>query len=147
MSILAKNTYSAHHLESAARALISADKAGRLPEQWIFQEYRTYRRLLVERYGESALAYVPSHAEADALMQRKERWGYFWLDMASYEHNDNTLGPMARPRVAYLLRAARSRQDSIERLASGYVVGGTLELVKGGVSGDRMRHLLEKHGC
>ena len=78
-------------------------------------------------------------------VQEKQKWAYFWIPMARYGYSSNTLGPMSRTRVAYLLRAARSRHDRIARLASGYVIGDTLELVQGGVSGERMRHLLEKH--
>lgn len=54
----------------------------------------------------------------------KATFFYHWRDL-SQSHGKET-----RNRVAYLLRAARSRPDTIKKLSNGYRIGGTLDLVR-----------------
>ena len=66
-------------------------------------------------------------------MRARNNWEYQWLPWINIEGvTVNPMQPEAggveRGRVAYLLRAARSRQDKIERTNKGYKVGGTLLL-------------------
>ena len=70
-------------------------------------------------------------------MTRKFRWIYRWVDMprAFYEYgpSSNHIGPISRDRVAYLLRAARSRRglidENLHRIPAGYQ-SRTLQLLR-----------------
>lgn len=59
----------------------------------------------------------------------KPAWRYRWDWSDGIPNNNHDRGPLTRARVAYLLKAARSRKDTIKRLPNGYRIG-RLELTR-----------------